>query len=111
MKNQHTSGTWIVGIDNNVYSQDGDVKIALVKTDFNVTLQQAEANAKLIADAGTTANKCGLVPSEILQQRDELLKALELYMERLKNGWMINLAWREDTHEIMEQAIKKAKGD
>lgn len=35
------------------------------------------ANAELIADAGTTANKCGLLPSELLVQRDELLEALQ----------------------------------
>src|SRR5574343_27249 len=32
----------------------------------------------------------------------ELVKALELYMKRHNNGWMINLAWREDTHSIMQ---------
>ena len=37
---------------------------------------EQEANAQLIADAGTTANKFGLLPSEILEQRDELLEAL-----------------------------------
>lgn len=30
-------------------------------------------NAQLITDAGTTANKCGLLPSELLEQRDMLL--------------------------------------
>lgn len=39
--------------------------------------KQVESNAKLIADAGTTANKCGLLPSELLEQRDEMLKMLE----------------------------------
>ena len=33
---------------------------------------EAEHNAKLICDAGNTAQKCGLLPSELLQQRDEL---------------------------------------
>jgi len=36
-----------------------------------------EANARLIADAGTTANKCGLLPSEILEQLVECKKALQ----------------------------------
>lgn len=40
----------------------------------------------------------------------ELVKALELYMKRHNNGWMINLAWREDTHSIMQEALSKAKG-
>ena len=38
---------------------------------------QSEQNANLIADAFNTANKCGLLPSELLEQRVELLDALE----------------------------------
>ncbi len=39
------------------------------------------ANAELIADAGNTIQKCGLLPSELLEQRDRLLAALkELYV-------------------------------
>ena len=38
---------------------------------------EAEHNAELICDAGNTAQKCGLLPSELLQQRDELLKTMK----------------------------------
>ena len=34
-------------------------------------------NAKLIADAFTTISKCDLLPSELLEQRNELLEALK----------------------------------
>lgn len=37
---------------------------------------EAEANMKLCCDAGNTAQKCGLLPSELLKQRDELRLAL-----------------------------------
>ena len=37
---------------------------------------EAEHNADLICDAGNTAQKCGLLPSELLRQRDELREAL-----------------------------------
>lgn len=37
---------------------------------------RALSNAKIIADAGTTYNKSALTASELLQQRDELLKNL-----------------------------------
>ena len=37
----------------------------------------AEANMKLCCDAGNTAQKCGLLPSELLKQRDELKEALK----------------------------------
>ena len=35
--------------------------------------EEAVGNVELIADAGNTANKCGLLPSELLKQRDDLL--------------------------------------
>ncbi len=38
-------------------------------------------NAKLIADAGNTIQSCGLLPSELLKQRDELKHRIELYKE------------------------------
>lgn len=41
------------------------------------TTKEELNNAKLIADAGTTANKCGLLPSELLEQNRELLSALK----------------------------------
>lgn len=45
-----------------------------------------KANAALIADAFNTANKCGFLPSELLEQRGELLhcvKALYDHKESL----------------------------
>ena len=38
---------------------------------------EAEHNAELICDAGNTAQSCGLLPSELLRQRDELKEALK----------------------------------
>ncbi|AGO48355.1 hypothetical protein Phi10:1_gp014 [Cellulophaga phage phi10:1] len=40
--------------------------------------KEGVANAKLIVDAGNTSNKCGLLPSELLKQRNELLEVLEV---------------------------------
>jgi len=39
--------------------------------------QETETVGELIADAGNTAQKCGLLPSELMKQRDELLEALK----------------------------------
>ena len=41
-------------------------------------------DAKLIADAGNTINKCDLFPSELLKQRNELLKALRSCVMSMK---------------------------
>lgn len=38
---------------------------------------ELQSNAILIIDAGNTAQKCGMLPSELLRQRDELMEALE----------------------------------
>lgn len=66
---------------------------------------EAEHNAELICDAGNTAQKCGLLPSELLRQRDELLIALidirnKLYLTE-KNG---NICF-----EIAEAAIRSTE--
>jgi hypothetical protein len=45
--------------------------------------EQRMADAKLIADAGNTAQLCGLLPSELLKQRDELLEAAKGIAELL----------------------------
>ena len=37
---------------------------------------EAEHNAELICDAGNTAQSCGLLPSELLRQRDRALLTL-----------------------------------
>ena len=41
---------------------------------------QELALCKLFTDAGNTAQKCGLLPSELLRQRDELREALQSLM-------------------------------
>ena len=41
-----------------------------------LTLDQYKAIGELLIDGANTAQKCGLLPSELLQQRDELREAL-----------------------------------
>ena len=43
----------------------------------HLTKKESEDAAILIADAGNTFQSCGLLPSELLKQRDELLAALK----------------------------------
>lgn len=47
----------------------------------DITQHEAIQNANLIADAINTANKCGELPSEVLKQRDEAVKVLELIIK------------------------------
>ena len=55
----------------------------------------AEHNAELCCDAGNTAQKCGLLPSELLQQRDELKDAINslLFMATGKGTACGDLNW------------------
>jgi len=46
---------------------------------------EAEANMKLCCDAGNTAQKCGLLPSELLRQRDTIyVLAMDFISEVIK---------------------------
>ena len=89
---KHTPGEWTVhkfGPEGNKQTRIHSNNVTIAKI---IQIDESEANAQLIAAAPA------------------LLEALQLYMKREKEGWLINLAWREDTHEIIEQAIKKAIG-
>ena len=49
----------------------------------SVGFYEAEHNAELICDAGNTAQKCGLLPSELLRQRDELIERNQMLSKTL----------------------------
>jgi len=68
----------------------GEIKIANKK------------DAELICDAGNTAQKCGLLPSELLRQRDELREALKEIAE-------CKGAYSMDRLEHATNVIKEAK--
>lgn len=76
-----TKGEWTISPDNNwecciLMGDQENHYINLENRDID-GWDEMHANATLIADAGNTAQKCGLLPSELLQQRDELKEALE----------------------------------
>ena len=52
---------------------------------------EAEANVKLCCDAGNTAQKCGLLPSELLKQRDELREKLTEIFDICEDGQELNM--------------------
>lgn len=60
----------------------------VVRTSNEIIVDMASINededAALIADAGNTAQKCGLLPSELLKQRDELLEAMNRIVDPIK---------------------------
>lgn len=68
---------------------------------INIGLDESESNAELIADCLITANKCGLLPSKLLEQRDEMLEMLQDILDTIRECETPRL------YEI-EQLIKKA---
>ena len=70
-------------------------------------------NANLISDAGTTANKCGLLPSELLKQRNELLEVLELTKKSFENKIIDSVSGEDFAAgaliSIINQAIQNTK--
>lgn len=64
---------------------------------------EVEANAALIAEAGTVANETGLTPRQLADQRAELLAALEFYGEL--TGWNQPPVQTSD-HEIFGKAYQ-----
>ena len=77
-----TKGEWSIDTADaiKIKAEDGsNIAILTHLTNFKRRdTDEVERNAMLIADAGNTAQKCGLLPSELLQQRDELREALIL---------------------------------
>ena len=70
-----------------------------------------QSTAIVVADALNTAQKCGLLPSGLLQQRDELREALKLLMagvKRLPPLTGIHGAL-ENQYKIAEAAIKNTE--
>ena len=112
MENKITEGEWFVANfeqedGNYIYTNNNPFSaIARVyKGDSPHTLK-ANANALLIADAGTTSNKSGLLPSELLEQRNELLEALKAIMGSGQT-MALNRAYKIQAKE----AIKKVEGE
>lgn len=84
-KGQHTQGTWTVTDGNESYRISDSLNRTIAHAEYGwqkplelgeISEEEAEANAKLIAEAGTVANECGLTPRQLLEQRNELLRAL-----------------------------------
>lgn len=73
---------------------------------------ELQANALLIADAGNTAQKCGLLPSELLQQRDELREALQNLMDGVRGLPPLTaiVGVLERQYKQAEAAIKNTDG-
>lgn len=97
---KHTKGEWFVATDNNVYSQHGDARIAIVEADFNISEQEAEANARLIASSPELLEACEWAVKQFKILADKGKYPEHMLTENGGEGIM-----------VLRNAIKKAKGE
>lgn len=60
--------------------------------------ETGKKDAELCSDALNTVQECGLMPSVLKQQRDELLQQIEAHLEEFEMG------------SVLKELIKKIKG-
>ena len=107
-----TKGEWRIDMADaiKIKAEDGsNIAILTHLTNFKRRdTDEVERNAMLIADAGNTAQKCGLLPSELLQQRDELKEALAEMIWQF--GYRSTYEGRESLHTGGLSALESAFG-
>jgi hypothetical protein len=95
-----TKGEWIY--DD---GYEGAFVYAKSETGITTIAEMASVNSgdeMLIADAGNTAQKCGLLPSELLKQRDDAVDKVETLV-----GYLSIMALGKTPPEL-EAVIKEA---
>ena len=103
-----TTGKWISEYRDGIISEDaGDPGDAICDAPewAEMSMKRWPANASLICDAGNTYQKCGLLPSELLEQRDELLQTLQ-QIERGVTGLPLQALQIIDSIEKQENETK-----
>jgi len=118
MKNlKHTQGEWkALGESYGNYISVGTDKQTVCRVPWGKEdTEYDNANAKLIAEAGTVTNESGLMPRELLVQRNDLLEAslkIDKYLDRFIEIYgldKLNInAGMVDGILKMRKAIKKA---
>ena len=69
----------------------------------NVSPEECKANGELFADAGNTIQSCGLLPSELLKQRDELRDFLRIII----SSEMTPISYRKTAKKLLESTEVK----
>ena len=79
-----TKGKWITK-EGQIYPQETGKTLALIPY-YDNTNEEQEANAQLIAEAGTVCNKLNLTPKQLADQRAELLEFVKEMRSRYANS-------------------------
>lgn len=107
-----TPGVWVAQKDPNAISRD-DWCIGVEGAPIDYVATCSERDAHLIAEAGTVANETGLTPSQLADQRAELLAVCQQIFKVAKNvesdGDMDDDA--RPVYEALCTAIQRATGE
>jgi hypothetical protein len=109
-----TKGEWLVSkVNDTLVIDEHKNEISITLGEYDEEYEKMEANAKLIAEAGTVANETGLTPRQLLEQRDELLFILKQMVSVVKNpteNKLSNVLAQAAVVAASEIAIDKADG-
>ncbi len=70
-----------------------------------------EADADLIVDAGNTAQECGLLPSELLEQRDKLIAEVKELRKEFRRVAPAELFSNLHTYKTSGKLIKSIESE
>ena len=108
-----TPGPWKQGKTNPCNVSAGSSLVCKTFNRGQYNEDTAEANACLIAEAGTVAHKTGFTPRQLAEQRAELVEALkdcvgymEASAERDLNDWQTLEPTKRKAKEKLERAKK-----
>lgn len=113
-----TPGEWLAGIyedggfDVLVKEQGHDGGDITLCSRMPYTSRAAEmhSNARLIAEAGTVFHNTGLSPMQLVEQRDELLDALQGMVDFYRPGAWGSGENRRDALDAARAALAKCEG-
>ena len=107
MKTKHTKGEWIPQIGTLTTSIRDERNIAICEIKNLSLPNEFEANAKLIAEAGTVANETGFTPRQLADQNKKLRASLKRLMKHFEESAF----WVRESEpwEACEKALKTPK--
>ena len=73
-------------LDIAVNAGDNHVVAWVYSESYTGNKEQGYNNAKLIADAGNTAQKCNMLPGELLEKYEEAKSLCEKYLKNVNTG-------------------------
>lgn len=111
-----TKGEWNIIDETSTYEKVSRFRVTSIGTTVSSLncssecIDEQQSNAQLIADAGTTANKCGLLPSELLAENEKLKIAVRQLGDLVKimNKAFLHYQEIEKQRDALLEALRLA---